>query len=65
MTIVYMFAPLVGALITSMVLSPYGWLVAPSCALFGGTMLALVLALLVVSTERGILSSRDLQSSLT
>jgi hypothetical protein len=52
MAIVYMFACLLGALTTFTVFSSAGWTVALLCAPLGGTLFALLVAILVVWTER-------------
>ena len=52
MAIMYLFACLLGALTTLTALSPYGWSAALLCAPLGGSAFALVVAALVVWTER-------------
>ena len=52
MVIVYLFASLVGALTTFTLLSSHGWLVALLCAPLGGSALTLMIAVLVVWSQR-------------
>ena len=52
MAIMYLFACLLGALTTLTALSPYGWSAALLCAPLGGSAFALIVAALVVWTER-------------
>ena len=49
MVIIYLFASLLGALTTVVVLSSYGWLVALACAPLGGSVVAAVVAVLIVA----------------
>ena len=52
MTIMYMFACLLGALTTLTILSPFGWAVALLCAPLGGSALTLLVAGTVAWTEK-------------
>ena len=52
MIILYLFASLLGALTTTMALSPYGWAIALLCAPLGGSTLALMLAALITWAEQ-------------
>jgi hypothetical protein len=47
MVILYLFASILGALTTFIVLSSQGWLVALLCAYLGGSALALIIAIAV------------------
>jgi hypothetical protein len=47
MIIAYLFAGVLGAVATAVVLLPYSWLLALLCAPFGGSGLMLVVALVV------------------
>ena len=52
MTVMYMFASLLGALTTLTILSPFGWPVALICAPLGGSVFTLGVAGLVVWSEK-------------
>jgi hypothetical protein len=52
MTIMYMFACLLGALTTLTILSPFGWAVALMGAPLGGSALSCAVAGLVMWTEK-------------
>ena len=56
MIIGYIFASLVGALTTLTALSPHGVAVAISCAPLGGSACTLLIAALVIWTERAPVS---------